>query len=170
VGDLTAERIVELLGLKPHPAEGGYFAETYRSGVRLPPEALPGIYGGPRDASTGIYYLLTPSSISAMHRLTTDEIFHFYLGDSVEQLQLMADGSGRVVRLGPALERGERPQVVVPAGTWQGASLVTGGRFALLGCTVAPGFEYEDYEHGERDKLVEAYQSYADLITRLTPG
>ena len=170
MGDLTAERIVELLGLEPHPAEGGYFAETYRSGINLPSEARPDIYTGPRSTSTAIYYLLTPTSISAMHRLNTDEVFHFYLGDPVEQIRLFPDGSGQVVVLGTDLERGHRPQVVVPAGTWQGARLAPGGRFALLGCTVAPGFEYADYEHGAREQLVQVYPSYADLIAQLTPS
>jgi uncharacterized protein len=168
VGDLSVVRLIELLGLEPHPAEGGYFAETYRSKLRLPSEALPGSYGGPRSGSTAIYYLLTPTTISAMHRLRTDEIFHFYLGDPVEQLQLFPDGRGQVVTIGMDLERGERPQVVVPAGVWQGARLAPGGRFALLGCTVAPGFEYEDFAHGQRDKLAAQYIAFAELIAALT--
>src|SRR5215208_7065312 len=98
--NLSVRQVIELLGLEPHPQEGGYFGETYRSRLRLPFEALPGTYGGPRSASTAIYYLLTPTSISAMHRLRTDEVFHFYLGDPVEQLQLSPDGSGQVVTIG----------------------------------------------------------------------
>src|SRR5581483_11176343 len=102
----------------------------------------------PPAAATAIYYLLTPDTVSAMHRLATDEIFHFYLGDPVEMLQLRPDGSHRVAILGPDLDAGQRPQIVVPRGVWQGARLVPGGRFALLGTTVAPGFDYADYETG----------------------
>jgi predicted cupin superfamily sugar epimerase len=103
-----------------------------------------------------------------MHRLRTDEVFHFHLGDPVEQLQLYPDGTGQIVTIGTDLERGERPQIVVPAGVWQGARLFAGGEFALLGCTVAPGFEYVDYEHGQRAGLLERYGQFASLINELT--
>lgn len=105
-----------------------------------------------------------------MHRLATDEIFHFYLGDPVEMLQLRPDGSHRVAILGPDLDAGQRPQIVVPRDVWQGARLVPGGRFALLGTTVAPGFDYADYETGEREALLAAHPDARDLIVALTPG
>jgi uncharacterized protein len=135
----TVEALRALLGLVPHPIEGGFFTETYRSADLLPGDTLPARYRGPRAAATAIYYLLTPETFSAMHRLGSDEIFHFYLGDPVEMLQLAPDGSHRVVVIGPDLEAGQRPQVVVPRGVWQGARLRPGGRLALLGTTVAPG-------------------------------
>ena len=141
---LTVEALCALLGLEPHPTEGGFFVETYRSDERLPAAALPSRYRAARAIGTAIYYLLTPATFSAMHRLASDEVFHFYLGDPVEMLQLWPDGSHRVVTIGTAFETGERPQVVVPCDVWQGARLRPGGRFALLGTTVAPGFDYAD--------------------------
>lgn len=168
----TVEALCALLGLVPHPIEGGFFAETYRSGDLLPGDALPARYRGPRAAATAIYYLLTPETFSAMHRLGSDEIFHFYLGDPVEMLQLAPDGSHRVVMIGPDLEAGQRPQVVVPRGVWQGARLRPGGRLALLGTTVAPGFDYADYETGARAALLASHAAARDLVTALTrePG
>ena len=166
---LTADRIMELLDLRPLPEEGGHYAETHRAGP-LPPDALPAHYAGPRPRKTAIYYLLTTETFSALHRLPGDEIFHFYLGDPVEQLQLFPDGTGRVVRIGTDLLAGERPQVHVPGGVWQGARLVPGGRhgYALLGTTMAPGFDVADYEGGRRDELVAAYPGFRELIEILT--
>lgn len=156
------------MNLKPHPEEGGYFSETYRAAERLPSGILPERYQGERCLSTAIYYLLTPDGFSAMHRLRSDEIFHFYLGDPVEMLLLFPGGAGRAVPLGPDLSRGMRPQVVVRKGTWQGSRLLPGGRCALLGTTVAPGFEYGDYETGSRRALTEAWPAWRDLIAALT--
>lgn len=162
-----ASAIVELLGLEPHP-EGGYFRETYRSRERA--GGLDARYAGDRAVATAIYYLLTPSTFSEMHRLASDEVFHHYRGDAVEQLQLSPEGGGRVVVLGPDLAAGERPQVVVPRGVWQGARLVPGGGhgYALLGTTVAPGFDFADYESGDREQLVAAYPAHVDRILALT--
>ena len=165
---MTAEEIISVLGLKPHPAEGGYFVETYRALEMFPEGALPGRYRGPRSFSTAIYYLLTRDSFSALHRLRTDEVFHFYMGDPVKMLLLRPDGSGEIVLLGHDLLNGMRPQVVVPEGVWQGARLSPGGNLALIGTTVSPGFEYEDYEHGPRDFLIKTYPLYQDLILSLT--
>lgn len=162
----SAEELIALLQLRPHPKEGGYFRETYRAdeGVTVPPAR----YVGPRCFGTAIFYLLTPNTFSAMHRLGSDEIFHFYLGDPVCMLQLDADGTGRTVTLGSDIVQGQEIQVVVPRGVWQGSFLAAGGAFALLGCTVAPGFEYADYETGDRLALVEQYPKFADLIRQLT--
>jgi hypothetical protein len=165
---ITAEQVKALLNLTPHPAEGGYFAETYRSDESLRAEALPVRYKAPRSLGTAIYYLLTPDTFSAMHRLASDEIFHFYLGDPVEMLHLFPEGSGRVVRLGPDLLAGQRPQVIVPRGVWQGCRIVPGGRFALLGTSVAPGFDFADYEHGRRADLLGTYPAFRDRILSLT--
>jgi uncharacterized protein len=164
---LTADEIKSLLDLRPLPEEGGYFAETYRSDEAISKEALPARYAGGRLMATAIYYLLTPDTFSALHRLPTDEVFHFYLGDPVEMLQLWPAGSGRVVTLGTDLLQGMRPQVVVPKGVWQGTRLIAGGRFALLGTTMAPGFEFIDYEAGRRATLVSQYPEYAEKIKAL---
>ena len=165
---MNSEKLKALLNLVPLSIEGGYFAETYRSPEVVAPEALPGRYHGPRAMSTAIYYLLESGTFSEMHRVASDEIFHFYLGDPVEMLQLWPDGESKQIIIGPDLESGMIPQVVVPRGVWQGSRLVAGGKLALLGCTVSPGFEYADYERGARDALVRDYPKARDLICALT--
>jgi hypothetical protein len=159
---MTADEIKSLLKLEPHPTEGGYFRETYvaRERVDLP--------HGSRSVGTAIYYLLEPGSFSEMHVLASDEIFHFYLGDPVEMLQLYPDGSSAVFTLGADLQAGQHVQLVVPAGVWQGARLVDGGKVALLGCTVTPGFDYDDYRGGSYAELVEKWPQEAERIRRLT--
>jgi predicted cupin superfamily sugar epimerase len=103
-----------------------------------------------------------------MHRLRSDEVFHFYAGDSVEMLQLFPDGSGRTIIIGNDLTQGQQPQVLVERGVWQGSRLVPGGRWALLGCTVSPGFEYEDYDSSSRDELTARWPTFAEMIASLT--
>jgi predicted cupin superfamily sugar epimerase len=165
---VTVEQIKSLLHLQPLSFEGGYFAEAYRSEERIPPSALPDRYRAARSFGTAIYYLLTPDTFSAMHRLLTDEVYHFYLGDPVQMLQLWPDGSSQVVALGPDLLNGMRPQVVAPRGVWQGSRLAPGGQFALLGTTMAPGFDPADFEPGQREMLLQAYPQSQELITALT--
>jgi predicted cupin superfamily sugar epimerase len=165
---MTAEEIKQLLNLEAHPREGGYFRQTWKSEEEIPLSALPSRYGGARAAGTAIYYLLEPSTFSEMHRLISDEVFHFYFGDPVEMLQLWPDGSSRVVQLGSDLASGTMPQLVVPKGVWQGSRLAPGGRVALLGCSVSPGFDYADYETGRRAELVREYPESAALIELLT--
>jgi hypothetical protein len=114
---ITADQIKTLLNLKSHPQEGGYFIETYRSLESIPEEALPDRYKGYRSYATAIYYLLTPETFSSIHRLQSDEIFHFYLGDPVEMLQLFPDGSGKIFILGTDILNGMKPQLIVPRGT-----------------------------------------------------
>jgi uncharacterized protein len=164
---LTAEQIRELLQMRPHPIEGGYFAETYRGSQVVPQSLLRG-YPGDRAISTAIYYLLTPDTFSAMHRVRGDEMFHFYLGDPVEMLQLKTDGTGELILLGQDIAAGMRPQHTVPGGVWQGSRVRAGGKYALLGTTMAPGFEYEDYETGQRHDLITGYPELSQLITSLT--
>jgi predicted cupin superfamily sugar epimerase len=167
---MTAEKLKSLLNLVPLSIEGGYFAETYRSTEMISSECLPDRYSGRRSVGTAIYYLLEPGTFSEIHRVASDEIFHFYLGDPVEMLQLWPDGSGKRVLIGTNIEKGMAPQVVVPQGVWQGARLAAGGKFALLGCTVSPGFEYADYESGSRQHLCELHPAYRDMIWALTTG
>jgi predicted cupin superfamily sugar epimerase len=165
---LTAQKIITLFNLKLHSEEGGYFIETYRSSETISEKALPGRYKGGRSFGTAIYYLLTPKTFSSVHRLQSDEIFHFYLGGPVEMLQLWPDGSGKVLTLGSDILNGMLPQVVVPGGVWQGARLLKNGGFALLGTTVSPGFEFADYESGRRDELIKSYPQFRELIIVLT--
>ncbi len=166
------KRIIEILRLKPLEQEGGFFKETYRSGESLPARCLPGRYRGPRPYSTAIYFLLTPEHFSAIHRLRSDEVYHFYFGDPVE-LYVLGPGSGfRCAVLGPGLNKGMRPQATVRRGRWQGARLVPGGRYALLGTTVSPGFDFRDFEIGIRGKLLETFPGHRRIITEMTrePG
>jgi hypothetical protein len=158
---LTAEEVIAALGLEPHALEGGFFRETYRIGR---------MHGQERPLATAIYYLLTPQNYSALHRLPGDELFHFYFGDPVEQLHLRPDGSGAVVALGHDLLAGQRPQVLVPGGVWQGSCLAAGGRLALLGTTMTPGFAYPDYQKGDRAELTRQYPAFAEMIGRLMPA
>jgi predicted cupin superfamily sugar epimerase len=165
---LSPSEIIALLGLEPHPGEGGLYAETWRSGETIAAEALPGRYDAARSLGTAIYYLLTPDTFSSMHRLRSDEIFHFYLGDPVEMLVIPPGGDGSTFTLSPRLAAGHRPQLLVPRGSWQGSRLVPGGRVALLGTTVAPGYDPADFESGNRAELIERYPGHAALIRALT--
>ncbi|MBF0267520.1 MAG: cupin domain-containing protein [Alphaproteobacteria bacterium] len=165
---MDAQEVVRLLGLKPHPAEGGWFVETWRGADQLPASALPARYGNARSVGTAIYYLLTAQSISALHRLKSDEIFHFYLGDPVEMLQLFPGGGSRILHLGQDIAAGQQPQALVPAGAWQGSRLLPNGSFALLGCTVAPGFDFQDYEHAlDKAALLKEWPDQAERIEAL---
>lgn len=164
----TAQQVIDHLGLIPHPEEGGWFLETHRSEESFTQEILPKRYSGNRCHSTAIYYLLTPDTYSHMHRLVTDEIFHFYAGDPCEMLQLHPNGNGEIITLGNDLLSDQKPQVRVPSSSWQGMRLLPGGTFALMGCTVAPGFEFADYSHGTRHDLIEKFPDFEVQISRLT--
>jgi predicted cupin superfamily sugar epimerase len=159
---MTADEIKTLLKLEPHPVEGGFYRQTYVSahGVGMP--------RGDRPMSTAIYYLLEPGTYSEMHVLASDEIFHFYLGDPVEMLQLHPDGRSEVHVLGTDLEAGQHVQLVVPAGVWQGTRLIGDGKVALLGCTVTPGFDFADYRGASYDELAEKWHEEAGRIRALT--
>ena len=168
---LTADDVKQLLGLRPHPREGGWFVRVYEASEMISPENFADDrYDGPRRTGTAIYYLLEPETFSEMHVLESDEIFHHYAGDPVEMLQLFPDGTGRKVILGGDLTAGQQVQTVVPRGVWQGSRLVSGGKVALLGCTVSPGFEYEDYESGNRADLTRAWEEWTEAIAKLTRG
>ena len=163
---MSPDEIKSLLKLEPHPVEGGFFRRTYTSALTMETER------GTRAAGTAIYYLLEPGTFSEMHRLSSDEIFHFYLGEPVEMLQLHPDGGSAVFTLGQDLLNGQHMQLTVPAGVWQGTRLLddskAGGKMALLGCTVTPGFEFADFELGKRAELTETFPQHAKLIKELT--
>lgn len=153
----AAREIIDLLGLGPHP-EGGFFSETYRA-----QETLDG-----RAASTAIYFLITAHEFSALHRIDADEVFHFYGGDPTEVVTLDRTGSLERRLLGADILAGQRPQLVVPAGVWQGLRLIPGGTYALLGTTVAPGFAFEAFELAGRQRLIDSYPEHAETIRLLT--
>ena len=167
---LTAEALIRKLGLEVLPLEGGHFRQTYKADetVAVPAPDLEHPLLKPR--STAIFYLLSadPDSFSAIHRLPTAEIYHFYLGDPVEVLLLRQDGESEVVTLGHDILNGQHVQFAVPAGVWQGSRVVPGGEFALMGTTMAPGFVDTDYVPGDRDTLIERFPDRAELIRLLT--
>jgi uncharacterized protein len=165
---LTAKQIQDFLKLQPLPVEGGHFVESYRSKYTLAEPSLPACHAGERALSGAIYYMLTPDTFSAMHRLKGDEVYHFYLGDPVEMLMFKPDGAAEAVLLGQNILAGMRVQHSVPGGTWQGSRLAPGGKYALMGTTMAPGFDSADYEPGKRDALSALYPNYAPLIAFLT--
>lgn len=159
---MTTAELKRLLGLEPHPVEGGYFRRTYTAAGTLD---LP---RGKRVQGTAIYYLLEQGAFSEMHMLASDEIFHFYLGDPVEMLQLYPEGGSAVFTLGQDLAASQNVQLVVPAGVWQGTRLIGEGKMALLGCTVTPGFDFADYRNATADELIARWPQEADRIRQLT--
>ncbi len=166
--DLVARRWIALLGLAPHP-EGGWYSETWRADEVVPATALPARYDGDRALGTAVLYLLAEGAFSALHRVQSDEVWHHYAGDTVELLQLRPDGSVLRVLLGPDVLHGERPQAVVPRGSWQGARIVPLGRRALLGCTVSPGFDFADFEVTAPEPLLQRWPDLEDEIRSLAP-
>lgn len=165
---MDADFIINLLGLEPLHGEGGWYRETYRSNDRLRRNALPARYTADKRFATAIYYLITSDTCSALHRLSSDEVFHFYLGDPVLMLRLHPDGTGETLVLGSDIARGHHPQIVVMRGTWQGMKLIGGGQYALMGTTVAPSFDPDDFKPGDRAGLQETYPDYRELIEQLT--
>lgn len=159
---MTPDQIRQLLRLEPHPVEGGWYRRTYTSDVSV------ALLRGVRPYGTAIYYLLEEGAFSEMHVLSSDEIFHFYYGDPVEMLQLLPDGGSAVFTLGPDLSAGQHVQLVVPAGVWQGTRLIDGGKVALLGCTVTPGFDFADYRNAPASELISGWPHEIDRIRKLT--
>ncbi|MCH7610149.1 MAG: cupin domain-containing protein [Chloroflexi bacterium] len=167
---ITAEEIIGVLKLRPLPVEGGLYRQTYVASEEIGAEALAIRYGRTKSLCTAIYYLLTdqPQSFSALHRLPTDEVYHFYLGDPVEMLLLHPEGRSEVIVLGQDLLAGQHVQHVVPAGVWMGSRVFEGGQFALLGTTMAPGYDDLDYEGGNAEELERQYPEWASLIRQLS--
>lgn len=185
---MNAQEIIQLLQLEPLPEEGGYFRRTYESAERVAVGALPPRYQQDMLMGTAIYALFTPTDFSAMHRLNTDEVYHFYAGDPLEMLLLYPDGSGQTILLGNDLSAGMQPQFVAPRDAWQGSivaptipaqksserdktflegdtdsSAETHG-FSLIGTTMAPGYEQSSFELGDLETLLAQYPHFAEPI------
>jgi len=158
---------IEKLQLEAHP-EGGYFRQTYRSEVSIAQEALPAGFAGARAASTAIYFLLEEENFSAFHRLRSDEVWHFYAGDPLVVHVIEPEGNYSSILLGCDLEAGQVLQGVVRAGCWFASHVADWNSFSVVGCTVAPGFEFDDFELGKRAELVATYPQHRELIQRLT--
>jgi predicted cupin superfamily sugar epimerase len=157
----TSHEWIEKLGLERH-REGGWFREVYRSSETIPNSALPDRFDGDRTFSTAIYFLLESDDYSALHRIRQDEIWHFYAGSPLTVHCIDSDGAYSKVHVG------ESPMAVIPAGWLFGATVDVPGGFALLGCTVAPGFEFADFEMPARGDLIAAYPEHTAIIERLT--
>lgn len=164
---MTADYYVQALTMQPHP-EGGYFAETYRSGEIIAHSALPERFRGDRTFSTAIYFLLESHHISALHRIQADEVWHFYAGGPLEVFAISPAGELTVIRLGRNFEEGEVFQAVVPAGYWFGSKPAKGTDFSLVGCTVAPGFDFADFEMADRQTLLTQFPQHKEVIEMLS--
>lgn len=167
---MTIEQVIERFGLCPLTKEGGLFRETYRSAAALPAENYGRQYpaGSQKAAATAIQYMITPQCFSRLHRLPTDEIYHFYLGDPVQMLLISPQGEARQVILGQDVLKGMEVQFVVPAGWWQGSRLVSGGSWALVGTTMAPGFDFTDYEDADPEAMKALLPQWTEEIGILT--
>jgi predicted cupin superfamily sugar epimerase len=158
---------IEKLELERHP-EGGYFRQTYKAALVVPKSALPAGFAGARAASTAIYFLLEGENFSAFHRLRSDEVWHFYAGDPLVVQVIEPEGKCSSILLGSDPEAGQVLQAVVPAGCWFASHVGDWNSFAVVGCTVAPGFDFADFEMGKREELVRTYPQHRALIERLT--
>jgi predicted cupin superfamily sugar epimerase len=163
---MTVEQIVQILNLQPHP-EGGFYKEVYRSVGMIEKACLPGNFGGRRNFSTAIYYLLQRGDFSAFHRIQSDEILHFYQGGNLLIHVLYPDGNYQCKVLGNDITSGAEFQLAVPAGAWFASEPAPGNDFTLAGCTVAPGFDFADFELANQNDLVQLYPGYKELISRL---
>jgi predicted cupin superfamily sugar epimerase len=167
---MTASYYVQAFNMQPHP-EGGYFAETYRAAETISKAALPDRFAGDRPFSTAIYFLLESKDVSALHRIASDEVWHFYAGGTLEVFVITPSGELTTIRLGNNPKQGEVFQAVVPAGCWFGSAPAEGVDFSLVGCTVAPGFDFADFEMASRETLLTEFPQHRDVIKKLSePG
>jgi len=158
---------IQQLQLTSH-VEGGAFRETYRSELAIAQKALPVFFQGSRNIATSIYFLLASGEFSAFHRILSDELWHFYYGDPLLIYEIGHTGSLTIHRLGPNIEKGESFQAVVKAGSWFASIPAEDSEYALVGCTVSPGFDFTDFELADRNALAKQYPAYAELIGQLT--
>lgn len=164
--ELEEAGLIKQLNLSKHP-EGGYFRELYRSNELIPQSNLPSRYSGARSISTSIYFMLTKNDVSKFHRIKSDEIWHFYLGDPLDIYVINNNGELKVLRLGNDFGKGETPQIIIEKNQWFGAK-TSANSFSLLGCTVAPGFDFEDFELAERGTLLSDYPHLEKVIKEFT--
>jgi predicted cupin superfamily sugar epimerase len=164
---MEAKHWIEALQLRPHP-EGGMFRETYRSPVTIARQHLPPGFSGERSVATAIYFLLRGDDFSALHRIKSDEMWHFYDGTRLVVTVIDPDGNLSEICLGRDVGAGDVPQAVVPAGCLFGSRLRHPRSYALVGCTVAPGFDFADFEMPGRQELLRAYPQHKAVIEELT--
>ncbi|PLX99860.1 MAG: hypothetical protein C0624_13100 [Desulfuromonas sp.] len=167
MGHESVAELVARLELEPHP-EGGWYREVYRAVESITASALPTRYSGERVFATSIYFLLTSESFSSLHRIASDEQWHYHLGSPLTVHQITPCGDYQPLLLGPDLVQGHRFQAVVPHDNWFGATVEEPGGYALVGCTVSPGFDFADFELANRSQLLKQFPQHAELIKRLT--
>ncbi len=165
--EIEIKNLIERFALEPHQ-EGGYYKETYRSKEIIPHAALPKRFGGDRCYATGIFFLLPEGEKSNMHKIKSDEMWHFYLGGPMTLIQLFEDGRIEKITLGQNILNGQKLQHVVPAGCWFGAYPDLGSSFSFVGCTVAPGFYFHDFELAKYDDLISQFPDAKEIIAQLT--
>ncbi len=163
---MTPQNLISHYNLQPHP-EGGWYAQSYRSSEIIPAAALPDRFGGDRVFSTAIYFLLEQGNFSAFHRIKSDECWHFYQGDPLEVFIIGSEGQLTIITLGPDSSRGQLFQYVVPANCWFASRPAKESKFCFVGCTVAPGFDFADFELAEQSNLCSEYPELSDLIREL---
>jgi predicted cupin superfamily sugar epimerase len=161
------QEIIEKLQLLPHP-EGGYYRETYRSAGTVPKEILGDSYSGDRNYATGIYFLITGGNFSAFHKIRQDEMWHFYDGTAMNLHMISSEGNYTTVKIGNNLAEGEIPQFTVQGGCWFASEVAADDGFSLMGCTVAPGFDFDDFELPSRSELIKLFPQHKEIITKLT--
>lgn len=159
--------IISKLGLNPHP-EGGYYRETFRSEGRIPHKLLKSTYSGDRNYMTAIYFLITSESFSAFHRIHQDEMWHFYKGSAMKLHMISPEGDYKVVRIGSDIKNGDHPQYNVPGGTWFASEVDSEDGYSLLGCTVSPGFDFDDFTMASRKQLCNEFPQHSEIIIKLT--
>jgi predicted cupin superfamily sugar epimerase len=164
---MTAEQLVKELSLIPHP-EGGFYKETYRSPIKIDSRCLPKNFRGDRNMATGIYFLLEKGNFSAFHKIKSDETWHFYYGDTLEVIEINDAGKLIITSVGSNLTEGATFQYTVKANHWFGSRVKNNGKMSLVGCTVYPGFDFNDFEMGKRDELIELFPQHAEIIKELT--
>jgi predicted cupin superfamily sugar epimerase len=160
---MTSDYYIKHLQLLPHP-EGGYYKETYRSQNSI----ILKDFGGSRNYSTAIYFLLEEKNFSAFHKIKSDEMWHFYGGDTLEVIEINLEGDLKITSIGKDLEKGETLQHVVPANIWFASRVKQGGKFSLVGCTVSPGFDFADFEMAKRNELIKTFPKHSEIIEELT--
>ncbi len=158
---------IDKLQLKPHP-EGGFYRETYRAALQIQKPALPDGFHGPRNASTAIYFLIDGQNFSAFHRIAADEMWHFYAGSALAVEVIDPAGRHSQILIGSDPDAGEAFQAIVPAGCWFASHVRDSSSFSLVGCTVAPGFDFADFEIADRAQLTGQHPQHGELIKRLT--
>ena len=164
---MIAQEIIEQLGLQEHP-EGGYFKETYRSNGIISNDELGDKFVGDRNQCTGIYFLLTSEKFSAFHKVNQDEMWHYYKGSPIKLHTITSDGSYSFVMIGNDFSSGETPQHVVKGGDWFAAEVIDKDAYCLVGCTVAPGFDFADFTLPKRDDLIDMFPEHKTIISKLT--